>query len=97
MDLIRYLLSLIIALFPQLLQHAAVPLATAPQSSSGNQIRQFAIGNSWFGWYRITLLFRPFQFPQFKLVDMTPWGNQPLPRTKQESATQSSDPPDQAK
>jgi len=94
MDLIRYLLSLIIALFPQLLHHAAVPLATAPQSSSGNQIRQFAIGNSWFGWYRITLQFRPFQFPQFKLVDLTPWGDQPLPFMKNNSSAENSDPPD---
>lgn len=79
MDLIRYVLSLLFALFPQLLHHAAVPLATTPLSSSGEQIRQFAIGNSWLGWYRMTLLFRPYQFPQFKLVDLTRWGDQPLP------------------
>ena len=97
MNLIRYLLSLAIGLFPQLLHHAAVPLATSPQCSSRDQVRQFAIGNSWFGWYRITVEFRPYQFPQFKLVEMTRWGDQPLPGREQVAGKKPDPPCDEAK
>ena len=79
MELIRILMSLIVGLFPRLFHQAAIPLATVPQNSSHGEIQQFALELQWFGWYRVTIEFRPTRFPQLKVIEVISWDDQPFP------------------
>ena len=73
MDPIRLLLSLILGLFPQLLHLTAIPLATVPRSGSRQQLRDYAIGHDWSGWYRVTLEVRAFSWPSLRVVAISQW------------------------
>jgi len=83
MDPIRLLLSLVLGLFPQLLHLTAIPLATVPRSGSRQQLRDFAIGHDWLGWYRVTLEVRVSSWPSLRVVAISEWSrSQPGRRGK---------------
>ena len=73
MDPIRLLLSLILGLFPCLLQMAAIPLAASPRLGSRQKLRDYAIGHDWLGWYRITLEMRATGWPTLRVIAISDW------------------------
>ena len=68
MDPIRLLLCLILGLFPRLLHFAATPLAVVPRAGSRQQLRDYAIGHDWLGWYRVTLEIRATGWPALRVI-----------------------------
>lgn len=83
MDPIRLLLSFILGLFPQLLHLTAIPLATVPRAGSRQQLRDYAIGHDWLGWYRVTLEVRVASWPSLRVVAISEWSRmQPGKRGK---------------
>ena len=73
MDPIRLLLCLVLGLFPQLLHLTAIPLATVPRAGSRQQLRDYAIGHHWLGWYRVTLEVRISGWPALRVVAISEW------------------------
>ncbi len=73
MDPIRLLLSLAFGLFPQLLYLTAIPLATVPRLSSRQQLRDYAVGHDWLGWYRVTLEVRAVGWPTLRVIAVSDW------------------------
>lgn len=73
MDPIRLMLCLILGLFPQLLHLTAIPLATVPRTGSRQQLRDYAIGHDWFGWYRVTLEVSVSSWPSLRVVAISQW------------------------
>ena len=73
MDPIRLLLSLVLGLFPQLLHLTAIPLAMVPRAGSRQQLRDYAIGHDWLGWYRVTLEVRISSWPALRVVAISEW------------------------
>ena len=73
MDPIRLLLSLILGMFPQLLHLTAVPLAAVPRLNSKQQLRDYAIGHDWLGWYRFTLEVRAVGWPTLRVIAVSDW------------------------
>jgi hypothetical protein len=73
MDPIRLLLTLILGLFPRILHHAAIPLATVLNSRSRQHFCDYALGHDRLGWYRVTLEVRPAGYPAFRVVEISQW------------------------
>jgi hypothetical protein len=73
MDPIRLLLSLILGMFPRLLHLTAIPLAVVPRINSRQQLRDYAIGHDWLGWYRITLEVRAVGWPTLRVIAVSDW------------------------
>jgi hypothetical protein len=73
MDPIRLLLSLILGLFPRLLHFAAIPLATVSRINSRQQLRDYAIGHDFLGWYRVTLEVRHIGWPALRVIAISEW------------------------
>jgi hypothetical protein len=73
MDPIRLLLSFILGMFPRLLHLTAIPLAVVPRMNSRQQLRDYAIGHDWLGWYRVTLEVRAVGWPTLRVIAVSDW------------------------